>query len=384
MYPYSKQAVKPSLVFNQDGMALLANDDQKKPVLRYDKRARATLKSQNFGVKTLSTSAASELVEMTSSVKSSGHTLGSITSSKKPRTPPQHPSVATVDAVPTIRGCRPTPIFGTTAPPTQADKEVPIVRIRRDGRVENPIVTVPTGNNFPPRCRSMQRRGIKLDAMSVYPGKWLVAILTITDRNIKKGFRLYKMSDRLWVVFRALKVVEIDLAIEKEAQVFLPAMEREREYQIRQYIENYNSLRELKLSIGQSVTYPILKREDVDMSEWKMLKTLDGCGPELNALSALINGLNEELDTLESEMDEPDDSTDDFTGTIDADEEEEEEDDREDVPNQDDDEAGFAQYLRRHLELILPAFVLILKFLSQSTMMKQPHDVAKCKSLNFK
>lgn len=296
--------------------------------------------------------------------------------------------MTTVDAaaVTTIRECRPTPIFGTTAPPTQADKEIPIIRIRRIGRVENPIVTVPTGKNFPPKCRSMQRRGIKLDAMSVYPGKWLIAILTITDRNIKKGFRFYKMSDRLWIVFRALKVVEIDLAIEKEAQIFLPAMECEREHQIRQYIENYNSLRELKLSIGQSVTYPILKREDVDMSEWKMLKTLDGCGPELNALSALINGLNEELDTLESEMDdsEPDDSTEDFTGMIDAEGEGgEEEDDREDIPNPDEDEAGFTQYLRRHLESILPTFVLILKFLSAGTMMKQPHDVAKCKSLTF-
>jgi hypothetical protein len=116
------------------------------------------------------------------------------------------------------------------------------------------------------------------------------------------------------------------------------------------------------------------KREDVDINEWKMLKTLDGCGPELNAISAFINGLNNDLDSLDAEMDE-DEEPDDCPALVDS--EEGDEDDSEDVF--DEDEAGFSQNLRRNLEEILPTATLILKFLSQSTMMKQPHDVAKCK-----
>ena len=145
--------------------------------------------------------------------------------------------------------------------------------------------------------------------MSVYPGKWLVEIITFTDRNCLLGYRLYKMSDRLWVVFRTPKSVEeIDFAIAKESKIFLPAMSKERDSQIRQYIENMNDLNQLKEERCQSTEFVPLSRANMDMSEWLMLKTMDGCGPELNAIMSLINQFNEEIDDIEDEEDENNDA----------------------------------------------------------------------------
>ena len=56
------------------------------------------------------------------------------------------------------------------------------------------------------------------------------------------------------------------------------------------------------------VDYPELTRETVDMMHFESLKTMDGCGPELNAMIQLINS---DLDAIEDDGSDLENSEDD-------------------------------------------------------------------------
>ena len=127
---------------------MLGADDQKKSAIRFDKRSIKQLRSQHFGVKTLSDAEECEfkgiLAAQASNMKKckiEQRALDpSITTTSFPAivtsSNPQYPSVTQQSA------------FNSNS-----------IKIRRESRETNPIVTLPTGPNFPPKCRSLQRRG---------------------------------------------------------------------------------------------------------------------------------------------------------------------------------------------------------------------------------
>ncbi len=117
--------------------------------------------------------------------------------------------------------------------------------------------------------------------------------------------------------------------------------------------------------------YPELTRDTIDMRNFESLKTMDGCGPELNAMIELING---DLDVLENGCSDSDDS-DGNNEAIDLAE-----------YNEIDEIANVEEVLHekmcRDLPKILPDGYRCMKHLSSGTMMKQAHDGAKCNANN--
>ena len=121
------------------------------------------------------------------------------------------------------------------------------------------------------------------------------------------------------------------------------------------------------MKLGKTADYSPINRESIDMSEWKMLKTLDGCGPELLAITALINELNQELDSVLNEIEDDEDMTAEINDIAEDSDEE----------NEDEDDSFDESIFNSRMVDTLPEYTLVQKHLSQATMMKQAHDVAK-------
>jgi hypothetical protein len=87
-------------------------------------------------------------------------------------------------------------------------------------------------------------------------------------------------------------------------------MVKVREIEIKVYIDSYNLHRQLKINMDINVDdMPILTRDDINLEEWRMLKSFDGCGPEFLAIMRLINNhqeilLNVDEDTVINDNDD--------------------------------------------------------------------------------
>jgi hypothetical protein len=173
---------------------------------------------------------------------------------------------------------------------------------------------------------------------------------------------MHKLSEKLTVVFRTKKINDSQLALDKQHLVFFPAMEACREREIESYIKANNSLREVQIQQGNLVPIPLINRDSIDLSEWRMLKTMDGCGSELNAImKTIIHSRGEIEDTDEHDL-------------IDSDGEDEDVDEV-DIETQQETPAEIA-WDDKMIEL-LPLYCTILKLMSEATMMIQAHDVSK-------
>jgi hypothetical protein len=209
----------------------------------------------------------------------------------------------------------------------------------------------------------------------------------------------------LWVVFRPQVVNKVELTMKKESEAFLPAQSKLREKFIAEHIFSNNKLREVELQQHplREPSVPFLTRDLINMEEFRMLKTMDGCGVELNAIINIINGdaaLGSMLDADNADLDEDDDQcveedvqTSEFEG-IDSIRQEASSSSSSgsadhagggggSVPSHDNDTVNAAQIfaleqeINRSLPSILPECMTILKPLSQATMMVQAHDVVK-------
>ena len=369
LHPESRLAIRTILTLNQDAFAALIFNGMKKGAVRVNSACKAAHRKNGFGIKTLSDSAFQKL-------------------SSKPLmiTNPRAPAIDPILQAP------------PTAPPV-------LTRIRRDDDEKFPIVTLPGSADYPPKCRSFAKRGIKIDMMSHAAGYLLCYILTIVQLNCPSGFHLHQLSEMLWVVFRPKVVNEVELAMKKESEAFLPAQSKLREKVIAEHIFSNNKLREVELQQHplREPSVPFLTRDLINMEEFRMLKTMDGCGVELNAIINVINGdaaLGSMLDADNADLDEDDDQcveedvqTSEFEG-LDSIRQEASSSSSSgsadhagggggSVPSHDNDTVNAAQIfaleqeINRSLPSILPECMTILKPLSQATMMVQAHDVVK-------
>ena len=402
MYPKSEYAVKPELVFNQDDFTDLLEDSFKKGSVRVTKASKEILKKQNQGVKTLSNSAADAVNELLShppavskfETKSNTHSSGSQISSLQdfhevhPITfpTPSRSAAPGHKSMRSLSGKLQTPVSGssmsTISHGSGSHPLCKIDRVERDA-FHYPIITNPSGPNYPPTCRSLQRRGIKVGVISKYPGTWITAICTITERTVS-GYHLYQIHPKVWMCVRGIKVNELSLAMEKEQSAYLPAMVEARENLISEYIHAQNQLCILKHIRGEPADDWIkLTRETVDLTKFRMLKTMDGCGSELSAIIALIQEQNANIgEFLDSMEDAGVDLVDDI---INEDENEDEDSDditaNTELPEEDED-MFFASFAPR-LASALPAQCTVLKHAKQGTSFSQVHDAANCHK-NFK
>ena len=265
--------------------------------------------------------------------------------------------------------------------------------ISRDTDVQNNIVTLPTNkNDYPPSVRTLAKRGYKLECITNDTGKWLACIITIVERNAPIGFNLTQLSSKLWCVIRTPKgVVEQQLAGEKQVKVFLPAMVAAREIVIADYIIAHNLELDLAQEKHKRMDELHFKRDDIHLKDFPMLKTMDGCGSELNAILDLIGKENGDSDIMydaysallsaEEQNDdhiENDDSDFEFEGVEDDDDVEgnvdmEQDDVDPDLLSCTQEDAELDDFIRT----VLPPFTRILKHLSQGTSFAQAQDASK-------
>lgn len=221
------------------------------------------------------------------------------------------------------------------------------------------------------KALSLARRGIKVGAQSSSDGELQACCVTFTERNRPTGYSIHQLTasvPKIYAVFRSPKIPsEKSLAVEKQRVAFLPSMVDKRERIIERDIDAHNQHREFLLSQGLSVgDMPVKTREMIDLSEYRMGKTMDGCGSELNAMTEIIGSTNNddyapdsdnegEGDTVPELHDSDDDSDDDG------------DDGREDTETE----------FNTELPSMLPPFTDTKKHSSQGTGYSQAHDTAK-------
>ena len=279
LHPDSEFAVQTALEFNQDDFALdyLASMGSKKCV-RVDKRALPSLRSQHFGVKALSDSAHLEMTKCVSLKLDRPSLIIERKSERGDESMLLDESVYSESVSPLSLSSSSTLSMSAS---TDSETLTVLSKIARVGDLLFPICTLPGSKRYnnPNKCRSLQRRGLKVTLMSHAPGNMISSVVTYTDRKCQLGHFLYQMSPKFWAVFRSVKGVnELNLAMEKETRALLPGMVDLRERLIDQYIVSNNSLYKLQEMQGKIPTVQILTRDSIKMEKFRMLKTMDGCG----------------------------------------------------------------------------------------------------------
>ena len=261
------------------------------------------------------------------------------------------------------------PIAAFSNPPSPKQSRRPtlpkfLIKREVEETIKNPIVRPPWVTKG---AKTLARRGIKLDVLSHAKGIWLSAILTLTERALPSGFfELFKMSEKFTVVIRSKNVDEISLMLRKEIEVFLPAMERCREQELKEWVEATNIKQRVEHGTSAGSPPPSILLDSVDMEDWWMLKTMDGCGPDLNAIMKMID---------QSYVEEDDENDDD--------DEEVDEEIKEAAEEEEEEEDSHLSFMKRDVlanaMLVdkLPLNTHVLKHMSAGTMLKQAHDVAK-------
>jgi hypothetical protein len=134
-----------------------------------------------------------------------------------------------------------------------------------------------------------------------------------------------------------------------------------REEEIMKYIHSTNSLREIQIQMGADVNSlpPVLKREDIDLAEWKMIKSMDGCGPELIIMFKVINGL-QDVDIIDKDND-------DNNNNNNSNDDDDDDDDGDELNNIDEDE----------MQNLLPPHTTVIKWAANTSAFNQPSDTGK-------
>lgn len=258
LFPHSIYGIRTSLVFNQDGSTMLARDDKKKNRMRTTKNARSRHRKNGFGNKSLSASASAKLQKM----------------KDKPKTTTTV-QVAHSEITPELQGRVSISIISSDSGRDSIEGSLGgtsdiLSSIRRTGQVTRPIIcTVEScvGSKYPPEKRKQAKRGIHFDIISCGLGIWLAAIVTLTEYKCQPGHHMYKLSDKLWVIFRPKVVNEVDMAMCKQNEVFFPAMHECREKIIKQSIDSHNSRVDLKIRLGNNTPGSKLTREEAEYEE---------------------------------------------------------------------------------------------------------------------